>query len=200
MSNQSKLPNGITTSQLVIDTEKQTATCPAGFSASLEYNREEILRFRFPDDVCVSCSLRERCCTGKRGRTVCVGLTYPLLQEARLRQKTEAFKKEYHEHRSGVEGCLSALARGNGMRVSRYFGNRKRHLQAVFSGSAANLERVALGWQEHDPKDIISRGEWRNNQLLLEPGDCPKWCPYLPPHLVCQQYLCESPVPSPTAG
>jgi hypothetical protein len=72
-----------------------------------------------------------------------VGLTYPRLQEARKRQKTEAFKEEYHKHRSGVEGCLSALARGNGMRVSRYTGNRKRHLQAMFSGSAANLKRVA---------------------------------------------------------
>lgn len=152
VSNQSKLPNGITTDQFVINTERQRATCPAGFSAGLEYNREGKLRFRFPDELCAGCSLRKRCCTGKRGRTVCVGLTYPLLQEARKRQKTEAFKAEYHKHRSGVEGCLSALARGNGMRVSRYTGNRKRHLQAVFSGSAANLKRVAHWLAGERPK------------------------------------------------
>jgi transposase len=143
VSNQSKLPNGITTSQFEIDVEKQTATCPAGFCVEPNYGWKGKIRFHFPDEVCAGCSLRERCCTGKGGRTICVGLTYPLLQEARQRQKTEAFKEEYHQHRSGVEGCLSALARGNGLRVSRYTGNRKRHLQAVFSGSAANLKRVA---------------------------------------------------------
>lgn len=137
VSKQSRLPNGITTDQFVIDVEKQTATCPAGFSSNPDHGWAGKLRFRFPDDVCARCSLHERCCTGKRGRTICVGLTYPLLQEARRRQKTEAFKKDYHKHRSGVEGCVSALARGNGMRISRYTGNQKRHLQAVFCGSAA---------------------------------------------------------------
>jgi transposase len=152
VSNQSKLPNGITTDQFVIDVEKQTATCPAGFCAAPDYGWKGKIRFRFPDEVCAACPLRERCCTGKRGRTVCVGLSYPRLQEARKRQKTEAFKEEYHKHRSGVEGCLSALARGNGMRVSRYTGNRKRHLQVVFSGSAANLERVAHWLAGERPK------------------------------------------------
>jgi len=152
VSNQSKLPNGITTEQFVIDPDKQSASCPAGFTANLEYNRKGKLRFRFPDEGCAGCPLCERCCTGKRGRTVCVRLTYPLLQEARQRQKTEEFKKEYHQHRSGVEGCLSALARGNGMRISRYSGNRKRHLQAMFTGSAANLKRVAHWLAGERPK------------------------------------------------
>jgi len=153
VSKQSKLLNGITTDQFVIDVEKQTATCPAGFTTSPEYNsRGGKLRFHFPDETCTSCPLRERCCTGKRGRTVCIGLTYPLLQEARRRQKTEAFKEEYHKHRSGVEGCVSALARGNGMRVSRYTGNKKRHLQALFSGSAANLKRVSYWLAGERPK------------------------------------------------
>jgi hypothetical protein len=77
------------------------------------------------------------------------------LQEARRRQKTEAFKEEYHKHRSGVEGCLSALAPGNHMRVSRYTGNRKRHLQAVFCGSAANLKRVAHWLAGERPKRYL---------------------------------------------
>jgi transposase len=152
VSKQSRLPNGITTDQFVIDMERQTASCPAGFSTNPDYGWQGKIRFRFPDEVCTRCSFRERCCTGKRGRTICVGLTYPLLQEARRRQKTEAFKEDYHKHRSGVEGCLSALARGNGMRVSRYIGKRKRHLQAVFSGSAANLKRVSHWLAGERPK------------------------------------------------
>jgi hypothetical protein len=30
-------------------------------------------------------------------------------EAARARQKTEAFKKDYYQHRSGVEGSLSAF-------------------------------------------------------------------------------------------
>jgi len=152
VSNQSKLPHGITTSQFKIDIDQQTATCPAGFCVEPDYGWKGKIRFHFPDEVCAGCSLRERCCTGKGGRTICVGLTYPLLEEARKRQKTEAFKEEYHKHRSGVEGCLSSLARGNGMRISRYTGHKKRHLQAVFSGSAANLKRVAHWLAGERPK------------------------------------------------
>jgi len=143
VSRQSKIPNGITTDQFAIDVDKQIATCPSGFNAKPDYGWKGKIRFRFPDEVCAACLLRERCCVGTKGRTLCVGLTYPLLQEARQRQTTDAFQVDYHKHRSGVEGCLSALVRGNGMRVSRYTGNQKRHLQALFSGAAANLKRVA---------------------------------------------------------
>lgn len=143
VSKQSKIPDGITTDQFAIDVDKQIATCPAGFCAKPDYGWKGKIRFRFSDQICAACKLRVRCCVGSKGRTLCVGLTYPLLQEARKRQTTENFKADYHKHRSGVEGCLSSLARGNGMRISRYIGNRKRHLQSLFCGAAANLKRVA---------------------------------------------------------
>lgn len=143
ISRQSKIPNGITTEQFAIDVDAQAATCPAGVKAKPDDGWKGKIRFRFPDEVCAACALRSRCCAGSKGRTLCVGLTYPLLQKARQRQTTDDFKSDYHKHRSGVEGCLSALVRGNGLRISRYVGNRKRHLQALFSGAAANLKRVA---------------------------------------------------------
>jgi transposase len=142
VSKQSKIPNGITTDQFEIDLENLQARCPSGFTAQPDFGWAGKIRFRFPVEVCANCVLRSRCCTGKGGRTLCVGLTYPLLQAARQRQTSESFKKDYHQHRSGVEGCLSSLVRGHGLRVSRYVGHRKRHLQALFSGAAANLKRV----------------------------------------------------------
>ena len=114
VSKQSKIPNGITTNQFVIDIDKQIATCPAGFSTKPDYGWKGKIRFHFPDEVCAVCLLRECCCVGTKGRTLCVGLTYPLLQEAHRRQKTDTFKADYHKHRSGVEGCVPALARGMG--------------------------------------------------------------------------------------
>lgn len=143
VSPQSKIPDGITTEHFDIDTERLQATCPAGHSVEPDFGWKGKIRFLFPKEVCAACQLRARCCTGQGGRTICVGTTYPLLQQARKRQKTEAFKQDYHKHRSGVEGCVSALARGNGMRTSRYIGNQKRHLQAVFCGTAANIKRTA---------------------------------------------------------
>ena len=119
ISKQSKIAGGITTEQFAIDVEKQQAICPAGFLGKSDLGWKGKIRFRFDDQTCLACPLRTRCCTGKGGRTLCVGTTYPLLQVARHRQQTDTFKKEYHQHRSGVEGCLSALVRGNGMRVSR---------------------------------------------------------------------------------
>ena len=165
ISKQSKIAGGITTEQFDIDVEKQQATCPAGFSGKADLGWEGKIRFRFDDQICLACPLRTRCCTGKGGRTLCVGLTYPLLQIARQRQQTDTFKKDYHQHRSGVEGCLSALVRGNGMRVSRYNSNRKRHLQALFSGSAANIKRTARWLAGSRPNR--NRQTWNLNSGLV---------------------------------
>jgi len=143
ISHQTKLPEGITTEQFVIDVASQQATCPVGLCVSSYGGRPGKLRFRFPKDLCLACALHDRCCMGQGGRTVTVSPSYPLLQEARRRQTTDTFKQAYRHHRSGVEGCLSALVRGQGLRLSRYIGHRKRQLQALFTGAAANVKRAA---------------------------------------------------------
>lgn len=82
-----------------------------------------------------------RCCTGQGGRSLTLGPHYAELQAARLRQQTETFKAEYRQHRGGIEGCLSALVRGQGIRVNRYIGN---NLRALFvSVAAEGIRRVA---------------------------------------------------------
>jgi transposase len=143
ISHQAKLPEGITTEQFTIDVASQQATCPAGICIGASAGRPGKLRFLFPKALCLACALHDRCCLGHGGRTVTVSPSYPWLQAARRRQTTDAFKQAYRHHRSGVEGCLSALVRGHGLRASRYIGNRKRQLQALFTGAAANLKRAA---------------------------------------------------------
>jgi transposase len=140
---QELLPDGITQAHFQVDLENKVITCPQGQRATNPSIFGNTLSFRFPKKICAACELRSRCCTGKGGRTVGINMHYELVQIARTRQKTETFKKDYHQHRSGIEGCLSALVRGNGMRVSRYIGQDKRNLQAVFTGCAANLKRTA---------------------------------------------------------
>jgi transposase len=140
---QARMQDGITLDQFQVDFAACTATCPAGQQARIGTRQGKRLVFRFPKAVCAACLLRPRCCTGNSGRSLSLGRHYAVLQAARARQETEVFKARYRKHRGAVEGCLSALVRGHGIRVGRYIGRTKRHLQALFTGVAANLRRAA---------------------------------------------------------
>jgi|GEM_PF-1991228 len=156
---QDLLPNGITQAQFQMDLERKIATCPQGHQARNPSLIVNTWSFHFPQKVCAACSLHDRCCTGKGGRTVGMNIHYDLVQTARVRQKTDAFKKDYQQHRSGVEGSLSALVRGHGMRVSRYNGHKKRNVQAIFTGCAANLKRTA-SWLSGDRPQVRHPKSW----------------------------------------
>jgi len=149
---QDKLPDGISIQQFEIDLEQGLATCPAGVEVAPKSRGAKQIRFYFPAETCISCPLHARCCLGSKGRSLGVSYEYPLLQAVRARQKTDAFLEDYHLHRSGVEGCISTLVRGTGARNSRYIGNSKRQLQALFSGSALNLKRAANWLAGNRPK------------------------------------------------
>lgn len=154
---QDLIPNGITQAQFQVDAENNRVTCPQGHTVGNPTPVGNSLRFQFPKQVCAACELRPRCCTGKGGRTIGISAHYEQVRAARERQETEAFKQDYHQHRSGVEGSLSALVRGNGLRVGRYIGQKKRHLQAVFTGCAVNIKRTAR-WQAGKRPQIRHKG------------------------------------------
>jgi transposase len=137
------IPDGITQAQFQVDIQKKNVTCPQGHQATRIVQIKNGWRFMFSKETCATCPMRSRCCTGKNGRTIRISTHYELMQLARARQKTEDFKQDYAQHRSGVEGSLSALVRGNGLRVGRYIGQKKRNLQSLFTGCAANLQRTS---------------------------------------------------------
>jgi len=154
---QDRLPDGITWDQFEVDLSNNRATCPGGHSIEKSWQDDRVIRFKFPEKTCQACPLRPRCCTGKGGRTLGVSPFYEHLRAARARQESDDFKQDYHNHRSGVEGSLSALIRGNGLRVARYIGQRKRHFQAVFTGCAANIQRVSR-WQARKRPQVRKSG------------------------------------------
>jgi transposase len=150
---QSKLPDGFTHADFVIDFEQRQVTCPAGQTTLIERSGKQGSQATFPRATCVECPLRGRCCTGqKEGRTLRFSPHYAETQQARQRQQTEAFKSAYRAHRPGVEGCLSALVRGQGVRTTRYVGQAKNHLRALFIGTAVNLMRSAVWRAGSRPK------------------------------------------------
>jgi transposase len=156
---QDLLPDGITQAHFQIDAIHNTVTCPKGYIAKNPHRVNNSLSFQFPRAICAACELRSRCCTGEGGRTIGISAYYELTEAARARQKTEAFQKDYHQHRSGVEGSLSALVRGHGIRVARYIGQKKRNLQTVFTGCAVNLKRTSR-WLAGERPQIRSHKSW----------------------------------------
>jgi transposase len=143
-SPQARLPDGITLDQFRVDLEQGRATCPGGHSTTKRRQTTDGgWQFKFDQDICAACLLRARCCMGQGGRTITLGPHYAALQAARARQQTEDFKARYRQHRGGVEGCLSSLVRGQGIRVNRYIGRAKNNLRALFVGVAVNLRRAA---------------------------------------------------------
>lgn len=143
---QSQMPDGLTHDDFRIDWEGKQVTCPAGHTTVIFSNgTSSDLQATFKTKLCRACPLRPRCCTGqKEGRSLRFGAAYPETVAARARQKTDAFKQAYRRHRSGIEGCLSALVRGQGMRTNHYCGQAKNHLRALFIGAAVNLDRAAV--------------------------------------------------------
>ena len=161
---QARMADGLTQPQFQIDLDARVATCPAGATAGGRAGNDGTIRFAFADDQCAGCALRPRCCTGKGGRTLTTSPGHAALVAARARQATDAFKTAYRAHRGGVEGCLSALVRGHGIRVNRYIGRARNHLRALFVGAAVNLRRAAR-WLAG------TRPQVRRHGLGLAPAD-----------------------------
>lgn len=155
---QSKLPDGFSHADFLIDFEAKLVTCPNGQTAPIERSGVQGTQATFRATICADCPLRARCCTGKKeGRTLRFGPHYQETQAARKRQLTDDFKQRYRAHRGGVEGCLSALVRGQGMRTTRYDGQTKNHLRALFVGAAVNLARSAAWRSGYRPKKYPPR-------------------------------------------
>jgi Transposase DDE domain len=71
-------------------------------------------------------------------------LPHEFLQRRRQEQGSEAFQQRMHQ-RNAIEGTLSELTRGHGMRRSRYRGFGKVELQNLLIGTACNIKR----WLRH---------------------------------------------------
>jgi hypothetical protein len=145
---------GFKSDQFEIDLQERQATCPAGNRSSncsrLEEQATGKVSFRFEWGVqCHDCPLRAQC-VGKnqQHRTLVVGEHHEYLQRRRQEQKTGVFQRRMHQ-RNAIEGTISELVRGHGLRRARYRGLLKVRLQNYFIGAAANVKRwlARLRWQ-----------------------------------------------------
>lgn len=139
-------PEGYRQSDFQLDFEAQQAICPQGKTAPVWYTRPQKdgyvgaeIQFK---TQCTGCPVRAQCAPGKCGRTLKVSPYVHLLRQRRAEQVTASFKERY-KRRAAIEGTISEVVRAHGARRTRYRGHRKVRLQALFTGAAVNLKRLA---------------------------------------------------------
>ena len=141
-----------------VSIENLSAVCPAGQrSANCSRLRngetgDVTYRFEWKRTLCKPCERRKKCLgEGQRHRTLLVGEHHDLIQSRRQEQKTDEFTKDMR-HRNAIEGTISELCRGYGLRRCRYRGINKTRLQNHMIGAACNIKRWCkrVMWEQRE--------------------------------------------------
>jgi transposase len=152
---QANAGKGFAAADFEIDWENKRAICPQGKVSSnwqpwqADYGME-IVYIHFLKRDCSVCPSRDDCTRAKsQRRTITVNAQpyHEAIQEARARQRTEAFKEQYHA-RAGIEGTISQAVHVTGMRRARYRGLAKTKLQHFATAAALNVLRLGAWWLE----------------------------------------------------
>ena len=126
-----------------VDIESNKTKCLAGKVAEKNHLIEggAKMKSRFSSSDCVECPRRDICKPQIRGKQVELRIPNRHLKLRREQMETEEFKNDMNS-RNGIEGTLSGLVRGQGLRNCRFRGKNKTRLQIKFSASAANIKRL----------------------------------------------------------
>jgi transposase len=147
---QAQAATGFAASDFTIDWQRQQAICPLGHTSStwrptIDRRGNAVISIKFALRDCRPCPHRPDCTRttlGRRMLTIRPREQFEALQQARARQKTEGYKKEYAQ-RAGAEGTISQAVGVFGLRRARYFGLLKTHLQHVLTATALNFVRIS---------------------------------------------------------
>ena len=154
---QAKEGAGFDMSNFRVNWKRKAVYCPQGKRSRVWRNSHDsygkpVIRVEFRKKHCLACSVRDQCTRAKirpRGLTLMVREEHEALTNARIRQTTAEFKKEYSK-RSGIEGTISQGVRSFHLRQCRYIGLAKTRLQHILTAAAINLERI-YAWLEEIP-------------------------------------------------
>jgi hypothetical protein len=130
----------------VVDVEKEQAICPQG-NLSTQWSRiqdtymgTEYYRIEWASQ-CDRCPVQKQCTRSKSGRRILVvGLRHDLVQKRREEMRQADFSKKMHP-RNGIEGTLSELVRGHGLRRTKYRRFSRVRLSHYLMGAACNVKR-----------------------------------------------------------
>jgi transposase len=148
---QARVEGGFVTERFQIDWDHHRALCPRGHQSirwceTHTARKRTMIHIDFDPADCLPCPDRARCTRSKTGsRARCITLQsreeHAVLLAGRARQQTKEFAHIY-AHRAGIEGTFSQGVRAFGLRLARYRGLRKTHLQQVATATGMNLGRL----------------------------------------------------------
>jgi transposase len=155
---QAKAGQGFDLAHFNIDWKNRSVTCPMGQTTTQwrerhTEGRKDAIQVRFSPPQCSACPSREQCTRAKSGARTITFLPeeqYLALQEARKDQNSPEFRKKY-ARRAGVEGTIAQGVGAYGLRVTRYIGLAKTHLQMLATAAAIDLHRL-FDWWEQKPR------------------------------------------------
>src|SRR5271166_6083828 len=129
-----------------ISITERKAVCPDGKTSTNcsklteEKSGKVTYRFEFGSQ-CHSCPHKAACVpSAQPHRTILVGAYHEELQQRRRDQQSEEFQLRMHQ-RNAIEGTISELVRGYGLRRARYKGFAKVDLQNQLIAAACNIKR-----------------------------------------------------------
>src|SRR5271166_4380797 len=129
-----------------ISITERKAVCPDGKTSTNcsklteEKSGKVTYRFEFGSQ-CHSCPHKAACVpSAQPHRTILVGAYHEELQQRRRDQQSEEFQLRMHQ-RNAIEGTVSELVRGYGLRRARYKGFAKADLQNQLIAAACNIKR-----------------------------------------------------------
>lgn len=130
---------GFTVDDFVVDHTVRTVTCPAQLTRSITAAGKAVFGV-----ACRDCSLRTRCTTSLKGRTLAIQKHDALQRAARRRSRESDWLNEYRQYRPMVERTIAWLTQGN--RKLRYRGVARNDHWLHHRAAAVNLRRLlALG-------------------------------------------------------
>jgi len=125
---------------------ERKAFCPAGKTSTNcsklteEKSGKVTYRFEFGSQ-CHDCVHRVGCVPSDQAhRTIAVGAYHEAIQQRRIEQQRREFRLRMHQ-RNAIEGTISELVRGHGLRRARYRGLAKVDLQNQLIAAACNIKR-----------------------------------------------------------
>lgn len=127
-----------------IDTEAQTARCPAGMLVQIRLQKDGSGVAEFAG-ACADCAMRSRCTTSKSGRQLRVHPKHETLTRSRRRQRDPTWKTRYRSTRPKVERKIAHLMRRkHGGRRARVRGRVRVGHDFALLAAAVNLARLAM--------------------------------------------------------
>lgn len=121
-----------------------TYLCPAGQRLRRSgYDRsEQVWKYIGRTRVCRSCSLRETCTSGQRGRTIKRHEQQPLLDQGRAQSRSAAGQADRKRRQYWMEGSFADAANNHGLKRSRWRGLGKQIIQNLLIATCQNLRKL----------------------------------------------------------